>query len=270
MSRNVNVCSLLIGLVSIGFWASAARAFGPEGHLIAGYIAAPQLCTAARAEIAALAGNQPFEELGLWADRNRSDPAWEHSAPWHYMNIEIAEGAGLRDAEAAARAYRHPPEGDVLWAIERFSTMLTDRALPKKARAEALRFLVHFVVDIHQPLHVGRAADRGGNTIDVRYGTTVTNLHRFWDTDVIKLRDLSALRYARYLPALDPNAPANGPPTWAAESLMLRPLIYAGLDGSGVRPLSADYLQDAQSLIEHRLVQAGHRLASTLNRLLCR
>ena len=185
---------------------ATADAYGPEGHLIAGHLAEPRLCAAARAEIAAIdrqveATLGDFAELGLWADRIRSLPGWEQSAPWHYMNVESA-ATTLAEAERAIRAYEHPPEGDVLWAIEHFSALLADRAQTPQVRADALRLVAHLVVDVHQPLHVGLASDRGGNEIEVRYGTTVTNLHRFWDTDVIQLRGLSPRRYARAIGAV--------------------------------------------------------------------
>ncbi|HLF11773.1 MAG TPA: S1/P1 nuclease, partial [Gammaproteobacteria bacterium] len=210
-----------------------------------------------------------FAELGLWADRIRSDPDWQRSAPWHYMNVET-DASGLADARRAIRAHAHPAQGDVLWAIEHFSALLADDAQSPSTRADALRLVVHFIVDIHQPLHVGRAGDRGGNEIDVRFGATVTNLHRFWDTDVIELRGWSPQRYARFLAAQESGTTEDADAvTWAAESLVLRTRVYAGLKHSGVRELSTGYLLDAQAVTERRLVAAGRRLASTLNRLLC-
>jgi hypothetical protein len=255
--------------------SATVDAFGPEGHLIAGYLAEPRLCAAARAEIAAIdrqvdASLGDFAELGIWADRIRSIPAWERSAPWHYMNIE-SDATTLAAAERAIRAYEHAPEGDVLWAIRHFATLLADRTQTPQVRADALRFVAHFIVDVHQPLHVGLVGDRGGNEIDVRYGTTTTNLHRFWDTDIIRLRGLSPRRYARELaPLLATVSAGDDAVAAAAESLAARPLVYAGLPPApGVKQLSAAYLRDAQALTHRRLVQAAARLAAGLNRLLC-
>ena len=266
---------LLIGCCSLFAATGGAHAFGPEGHLIAGLLAEPLLCSAARNEIRALdravsSELGDFAELGLWADRIRSVSEWRHTGPWHYMNIE-RDAPSLAAAERAVRAFAHPPEGDVLWAIEHFSEQLENRSLPAATRADALRFLVHFVVDIHQPLHVGRAADRGGNMVDVTYDGTVVNLHRFWDTEVIALADLSPARYARRLATIEPAGSAQSErATWAAESLFLRAQVYRGVPASArVRALSADYLQAAQRLTERRLREAGERLAATLNSLLC-
>ncbi len=274
-------------LASIGAAAltppRAASAFGPLGHRIAGLLAHPALCAAARTEVAALGGRESLAEIGLWADVIRGAAEWERSAPWHYMNVDEPENVGERDsagrsaaAADAIRAFRSPPEGDVLSAIARFRSELGNRSLPTRERAAALKFLVHFVVDVHQPLHVGRAADRGGNTIDVRYGATVVNLHRFWDTDVLELRGLKPERYARRLrPRFDAAAASSGdaPAVWAAESLALRDTVYAfeRVVESGAAPgtLDAAYLAAAQAVVEDRLTRSAERLAATLNGVFC-
>jgi hypothetical protein len=248
-----------------------AAAFGPAGHRIAGLLAEPALCPAARRDVEALGGGESLADLGLWADAIREQPEWRQSAPWHYLNVADAPGSA---AAAAIRAFRHPPEGDVLAAIERFRAELADRTRPEAQRAVALRFLVHFVVDVHQPLHVGRAEDRGGNTIDVRYAETVVSLHGFWDTDVLELRGLGPARYARRLApafaAAAAAAPAD-PDDWAAESLAVRADVYRFDAAGGGSPalLSPDYLSAAQRLAERRLAQAAARLAATLNGVFC-
>jgi nuclease S1 len=259
---------------SLAAAAPQAAAFGPAGHRIAGLLAAPQLCAEARHEVEILGGGEPLAELGLWADAVREQPQWRQSAPWHYLNIADAP-PGSAAARAAIRAFRHPPEGDVLDAIERFRAVLVDRGRPAAERADALKFLVHFVVDVHQPLHVGRAEDRGGNTIDVRYADIVVNLHRFWDTDVLELRGLGPQRYARRLaPAFAAAVAAPGsldPRDWAAESLELRPSVYsfAAPAAGSAAVLEPEYLAAAESAAEQRLTAAAARLAAIVNGALC-
>jgi len=237
-----------------------AFAFGPAGHRIAGELAEPLLCERAAAEIAALAGGESLAEIGLWADTIRGDDGWRHTAPWHYMNI---------DDDQPIEAFEHPDEGDVLAAIERHAEQLAT-SISAEQRAEALRFLVHFVVDIHQPLHVGREADRGGNAIDVTYRREASNLHRFWDTDVLRLEGLSEREHAaRVAPLVRIFAGRDrtSPRDWAAESLALRPLVY-GFRGRGTVSLDDAYLDSAETVIRVRLAQAAVRLAATLNALL--
>lgn len=252
---------MLLCACALAAWASPAAAYGPSGHRIVGLVAEPLLCPAARDGIDALAGGERLPDLGLWADGIRGDERWAHSAPWHYMNV--ADGASLA-------AYRTPPQGDVLAAIERFSRELADGDRPRESRLVALKFLVHFVADVHQPLHVGREEDRGGNRVEVRYGRTEVSLHRFWDTDVIRRTGLSDAAYARELAALVRAArgePPGAPENWAEESLALRDAVYA-FDARS-RVLDREYLERADRITRRRLAQAGVRLAHTLNRLWC-
>jgi len=280
VAKRESVVRLLVALLGTASAAtpSTASAFGPLGHRIAGMLAQPALCAAARDEVAQLGDGESLAELGLWADKIRGISGWAGSAPWHYMNVDERDSVrgDAVAALAAIRGFRSPPEGDVLSAISRFRSELADRAQTDSQRAIALRFLVHFVVDVHQPLHVGRGADRGGNDVDVRYGPTVATLHRFWDTDVLELRHLGPERYARSLRERFNSAAApgrDGPAVWAAESLALRPAVYAferaEASHGSPRTLDAAYLAAAQSVVEERLVRAAERLAATLNDALC-
>lgn len=249
---------------ALGFFLSgAAQAFGPSGHRIAGIAAEPLLCPRAAAEVASLSDGRGLAEIGPWADRIRSDDAWRHTAPWHYMNIGDDE---------PLEAYRHPPEGDVWWAVERHAARLAEPG-DAAERAEALRFLVHFVVDLHQPLHVGRESDRGGNEIDVRYGDVRVSLHRFWDTDALRVAGLSERELADSVAPVARMlhvAGADDPPSvWAAESLALRASVYAfRRPARGPALLDDAYLAAADTITRVRLAQAAARLAGTLNRLL--
>ncbi len=249
-------------------------AFGALGHRTAGVLAERELCAAGRSEVAELSDGQSLGELGLWADRIRGDPAWERSIPWHYINFpDLRPRAGVKQARAAIDAFRHPPEGDVLTAIARFTATLADRSKPREERAEALRFVVHFVVDVHQPLHVSRASDGGGTDVDVRIGDDVMSLHRFWDTNAFNRRGVAPEQFAEELDAAFeavPAARAHDPPAqWAAESLVLRPSVYSFAPAQGPALLDDAYRSMAKRVAEQRLVLAAARLAATLNGALC-
>jgi hypothetical protein len=254
---------------------SPALAWGPVGHRIAGDLAEPKLCPAARAEVKSLGAGESLAELGTWADQIRDEPKWKSSHPWHYMNIaDLRPGAGLADARAAIDKFVHPPEGDVLEALSRYSRVLADRKKPRDERAEALRFVVHLVVDIHQPLHVGRASDHGGNDVEVRAGNTgPVSLHHFWDSEVLPSRGPSAKleqRLQAQLAAL-PAERANDPPAeWAAESLALRAAVYGFRpEAQGFATLDDSYVHSAQKIADERLVLAAARLAATLSTIFC-
>lgn len=249
-------------------WLAApqlACAFGADAHLVVGHIAAHFICPDARLELQALMPDYSLAEAGVWADRIRGDPAWDRARPWHYINVP--DGMPIADAKRRSA-------GDVLYAIEYFNVQLADMSLDDEQRAQALKFLVHFVADIHQPLHVGRREDLGGNKIDVRVNGRRTNLHSFWDTGVLDGSLSSPARAATQLAAgfaeeiplwqLDP------PAQWAAESQALRPQVYA-FGGSAGEPITLDdaYQARALALTEQRLVQAGVRLAAKLNVIWC-
>ena len=249
-------------------------AFGALGHRTAVLLAEQKLCAAARDEIADLDEGQPLTELALWADKIRPDPEWERAVPWHYINFpDLPPGAGLKEARAAIDAFQHIPEGDVLTAIGHFTATLADRSRPRAERAEALRFVVHFVVDVHQPLHVSRASDGGGTEVEVRVGDDVRSLHGFWDTTALNRRGVRPEQFAQELEAAFeavPAARAHDPPAqWAAESLVLRPTVYSFAPAEGPAPLDDAYRRMAQRVAEERLVLAAARLAATLNGALC-
>ena len=252
-----------------------ALAWGPVGHRIAGDLAEQKLCPAARTEVKSLGAGESLAELGDWADQIRDEPKWKSSRPWHYMNIaDLPAGAGLADARAAIDKFVHPPEGDVLEALARYRKVLADARKPRAERAEALRFVVHLVVDVHQPLHVGRASDHGGNDVEVRAGNKgLVSLHHFWDTEVLPSKGPSPeleRRLEQQLAAL-PAERANDPPAeWAAESLALRATVYGFRpEAHGPATLDDAYLRSAQKIADERLVLAAARLAATLNTIFC-
>lgn len=239
--------------------ADSAHGFGVAGHAVATAVSEPHLCGRSQEAVAHFGRGRSLGELSTWADEVRYVPTWEHTAPWHYMNIP--------DDEPLA-SYRTPEGGDVLWAIDHFVQRLGDEALAFEDRANALRFLVHFVVDLHQPLHVGRADDRGGNAITFLLDGERTNLHRLWDSGIIARATGPRDRYVASVIALtDENAAvwAAAPSReWAAESKRLRAFVY-DFDGAP----GPDYLDEAGRTLRQQLARAGVRLAATLNGIFC-
>ena len=167
--------------------------------------------------------------------------------------------------------YVSPPEGDAIRAIRDFRSRLRDPELATEDRLNALRFLVHFVVDLHQPLHVGRATDRGGTMTEVIFDDRIISLHRFWDTEIILEADLSVSRYAERIEPLARLLAAEYQSTsvrdWADEGLALREFVYS-YDAAAMR-LNENYIQAAGDVVRLRLVQAGLRLADQLNQIFC-
>ena len=249
-----------IALVLVLTVPASALAWGPNGHRVVGRIAANHLTDEAAVAVAALIGPEGLDQVATWADEIRSDPAWQPPAknpsPWHFISIDDQE-----TLETTAR----DPKGDVLEAIERFSAVLRDPQAARPAKQEALRFLVHFVGDVHQPLHVGRRADRGGNLVEVWWFGEKTNLHSVWDNGLIDSEKLSFSELAAFIdhPTFDELRAwqSSIPADWVRESKALRDRVYK----IGDAKLSWSYAFDNVPLIKQRLVQAGVRLAGMLN-----
>jgi len=252
-------------------FVGAVQAYGPTGHRLVGQIAAADLCPEAEVAVASLLDGESLADAGLWADRIRSNPSWRHASPWHYVNV--ADDAPIETATGGAR-------GDVLQAIARFRQEMTDDGLSAAKRAEALRFLVHFVADVHQPLHVGRADDRGGNRIAVTLTGKRSNLHQLWDGQALLRADRveQGYRVADQARAIRARA---GPDyvklqrapvlAWAREAQQLRPLVYAGVPRPGEPAFEPDaaYLDKAREITLSRLSRAAVRLAGVLNAAWC-
>ena len=246
----------------------AASAWGPTGHRIVGLIAESRLCPDTRRYLEPLLDGATLANAGVWADVIRSDPAWAYTKPWHYINVGDTEGI-------ATAAREHPP--NVLSALADAERQVADRKLPREVRAQALRFFIHLLADLHQPLHVGRAEDRGGNDVEVLiFGRTRRTLHALWDAEFLLDWDALALEdNAAAIGALALNQAAawqgREPLEWAEESRVYRPLVYAlpAAGPDGLIRLDDRYLVTVRGIVHLRLAQAGIRLAERLNRLGC-
>lgn len=238
-----------------------AFAWGATGHRITGAIAQPLLTRSAARAIRAILGTETLAEASTWADEMRSnpDPFWRTTAnPWHY--VTVPPGKSYDDAGA-------PAEGDAVTALRKFRETLKDPRATLADKQLALRFTVHIIGDLHQPLHAGNGADKGGNDVRVTLFGEPTNLHAVWDSGLIDRRQLSFTEYASFLErritSADKRAWANPDPrAWIAESAAIRDTIYP--DGD---QLSWAYAYQHNPTIDRRLEQGGVRMASYFNDL---
>lgn len=243
---------------------SAAHAWGPKGHRLVAGLANGELTPQARAEVARLLRGDAEPTLAgvaNWADdlREHDPDLGKRSARWHYVNL----------AEDDCR-YRPPmdcPDGDCLIeAIVRQRDLLADRRQPAAVRAQALKFLVHFVGDAHQPLHAGYARDRGGNTFQIQLDGKGSNLHRLWDSEVIASAQMNERRYVQHLQRTPLPAQArigiDNPATWAEAScrIVLRDGFYPAQ-----AKIEPTYFSRWRPTADEQLRIAGHRLATLLN-----
>lgn len=235
---------------------SPAAAWGKTGHRVVAAIADTHLSGLARAHVREILGSESLDEAATWPDEMRadSDPFWQKVAPpWHYVTI----GGVAYD--------RAPPEGDAMTALARFRAMLRDPTARLADQQLALRFVVHLVADLHQPLHVGKGSDRGGNDVKVTWFGKPTNLHAVWDSLLVDEEALSFSEWAERLERRTSPEQVIGwwnaePKRWIAESAYYRDRIYPDKPD-----LSYDYVYRNTPIVKLRLQQAGVRLAAYLN-----
>ena len=235
-----------------------AEDWGKTGHRVIGKVAQEHLTPKTADAVDALLDGMSLAFVSTYADEIRSASRYDHLAPWHYVNMN----KNVRYPEAEKN-----PKGDIVTAIDYCIEVLKDPKKSKPDKAFHLKLLVHFIGDIHQPMHVGRKADRGGNDIELTWFGKPTNLHRLWDTDLIEYYNMSYTELAAHLPKLTTKEKENCMTTtrldWAHESQDLANKIYANT------PINADlgYVYHYQyfKTVRIRLLEAGLRLAATLN-----
>ena len=258
--------SMLAVAGALAVWSPApARAWGPLGHRMAGQIAADRLTPNARKAVADLLGpGESLSSVSTWADEVRRDR--KESATWHYVNVPIGEAGYHKKYE--------DPKGGVVSKVQDFQAILKDPSRPRVERQEALKFLAHFLQDMHQPVHVGHRDDRGGNDLQVQYFEKGSNLHSVWDSGLLQHADRKQADYLRDLegritPELAEQWSRGTVEDWANESHKAARAAYLvpGTDKQlkkGAK-IGQAYYDANLSTAELRVEQAGVRLAKVLN-----
>jgi hypothetical protein len=288
LMRSVAACVLFAVPICAGAW-------GEEGHEIIGHIAWREMTPRARADAAQLLQRPDLDAAGfaaetLWADRwrdsNRTGAKVHYDATreWHYVDVE------LRRPDLAAACFGHAPLPDGVLAsagpahacivdkIEQFRVELADASLPTAERAQSLRFLMHFIGDLHQPLHAGDDLDRGGNDKRVfAAGFRAGTLHYYWDSVFVGRLGENSAAVAQAVAADSTSRErsawrAGTSAEWAMESFRLAHSVAYGRlpapTAGGGYELGDDYINAATAAVRLQLARAGVRLAWFLNQAL--
>ena len=230
--------------------------WGKTGHRVIGEIAAHHLKPEAKKAISALLEGRSLARIGTWADEIRSNPDYDAYVIWHYVNLPL---------DKRYEEVEHQGE-NVVTAIEACIKGLKDPSTPQVKKAFYLKYLVHCLADLHQPLHTGRPEDKGGNTIKLKYFGRSTNLHRLWDSDMINDYQMSYTELAKSLMERENAEVTIGTAVdWANESHEEVVEIYAKvIDGDRLGYL---YNYENLPLVKDQLYKAGIRLAAVLNEI---
>jgi hypothetical protein len=289
MPRLVNTALGAACALSLCCIAAPVRAWGDEGHEVIALIAEHYLEPAVRAKVNALLA-EPMDREASWADRyrdsdrNTTKEHYNQTGKWHYVDLELdapdlmSACYGRPNLPKETEASRGPANDCIVDKIDQFTAELSNSATNEQERRLALEFLLHFVADLHQPLHSSDDHDRGGNQKFVTApGLATNNLHRYWDVDFVARLGRSGTAVASQLIADITETQRAQWSTgtaadWALETYAIAKRHTYGLLPSPDSPdhytLSAAYVDDATLVTREQLSKAGVRLATMLNRAL--
>jgi len=240
-------------------------AWGPEGHRIVAILAQERLTANAKHEIKALLGDESLTSIATFADDIRKiRPGTKR---WHFVDIPF--GQSIYDAK---RDCQETENGDCIVAeLERAKEDLRNTAFPIAKRAEALKFIVHFIGDIHEPMNCVDNLDSGGNYVPITWFGKKSNLHEIWDNEIIMKTNLPEKEYAegldRWLDSQDEREIRSGTIIdWANQChLVAEQAAYPGTEHGG--SLDVSYFVANRFVVDQQLATAGVRLAEMLNNI---
>lgn len=251
-----NIIVLLFLTVQVSF--ANEIVWAKTGHRTVGEVAQNQLTRKAKKAIKELLDGHDLAFVSNYADEIKADKAFNEYFSWHYVNFP--PNTKYKDIPPS-------PEGDLIVAVETSVKALKDKNTSKEDKAFYLKLLVHFMGDLHQPMHAGQGEDKGGNDIQVRWFGEGTNLHRVWDSDMINSYAMSYTELANALPKLGKNEMkrivAGSIYEWIEESQDLANEIYTSVEVG--EKLGYNYSYKYMNTVRNQLLKGGLRLAKVLN-----
>ena len=254
--KTIQLLFLFLILSSIN--VKASEDWGKTGHRATGEIAEKYLTKKAKKEIDKLLNGYSLAFVSTYADDIKSDDKYKKYYTWHYVNFPI--GSNYES---------HPKSetGDLIEGINTCIKFLKDESCSKEDKVFHLKMLVHFIGDLHQPLHIGRAEDRGGNDIKLQWFYKDTNLHAVWDSKMIDGYGMSYTELANSTQKLSSQqleSIQNGSPVdWMNDSRKLCEEVYTSAESG--ENLRYRYSYDYMDTVRLQLQKGGIRLASLLN-----
>lgn len=232
--------------------------WGQNGHRVTGKIAENHLNKRAKRKIDKLLNGQSLAFVSTHADDIKSDRAYRKYYSWHYVNMDLEESY-----EETIKN----PKGDLVTGINTCIAVLKDKSSTTKDKAFHLKMLVHFVGDLHQPMHIGQKEDKGGNTIQLEWFGSRTNLHAVWDSKMIEGFNMSYIELADSANNLSKGQiaaiEAGTVVDWVNEIHEITKKVYASVEpGENLR---YRYSYDHFGTVRTQLQRGGIRLAKILN-----
>lgn len=234
--------------------------WGKTGHRVVGEIAEKYLDSKAKRAISDLLDGHSLAFVSNYGDDIKSDRKYDSYGPWHYVNFPFG---------ADYETHPKSKDGDIIQGIQTCIDVLKDKNSTEEDKIFHLKMLVHFVGDLHQPLHIGIAEDKGGNDFQVRWFNSGTNLHKVWDSDMLDSYEMSYTELAANADELSTEELSEiqkgSVLDWVNDSRVLCEKIYA--DTRVGEKLGYKYMYDYMNPLRSQLQKGGIRLASMLNEI---
>jgi hypothetical protein len=236
--------------------------WGPTGHRTTGKIAETHLTNKAKRKIDKLLKGESLAFVSTFGDQIKSDRKYNEFYSWHYVNMDLDQK--YADTEKN-------PKGDLVTGINKCIQVLKDEKSSEADKVFYLKFLVHLVGDLHQPLHIGQKEDKGGNTVQVQWFGQGTNLHTVWDSKMIEEWNMSYLELAKNAKDLSKDeikAIKKGTVVeWVDEVHEITKEVYKSAKVG--ENLKYRYSYDHLETVRTQLQKGGIRLAKILNEIFC-
>lgn len=251
---------VFIALFICSFNANSSLKWNSTGHRTVGKIADNYLNGSTKRKIKKLLNGKSLAFVSTFADEIKSDKRYNDFYTWHYINMPL--DSNYEDSEKN-------PNGDLVTGIAYCKKVIKDPNASNDDKAFYLKLLIHFIGDLHQPMHVGLEEDKGGNDFKLQWFYKDTNLHRVWDSDMINSFDMGYIELtenADVLTSKQVKAIQEGTVIdWVNETHILSNKVYASVkEGENLR---YRYSYDHFETVRSQLQIAGIRLAKVLNDL---
>lgn len=248
----------------MSFISTDVMAWGTTGHRVVAEIAERNLSVKAKENLKKVIGNQKLAYFANWPDFVKSDPRFKDNDSWHYLNLE----ANL-SKEQCDEALEKSSEKN----LYKKSLLLIDELKSKKVSLEQeqqnLYYLIHMIGDGHQPMHMGRPEDLGGNKINVEWFGQHTNIHAVWDGKLVDFEKYSYTEYAEVLNILNTEEVKSIQTgllkDWCFETHVIANEIYNSIQPG--QKLKFEYHYKYKQVVENQMLKAGLRLAKILNEI---
>ncbi len=235
--------------------------WGNTGHRAIGEIANKHLSKKIQRKIKRLLNGQSLAMISTYADDIKSDRAYRKYSTWHYVNLNDNETYGTS---------KKNPKGDLVTGIAKCKQVLMDATSSREDKIFHLKMLVHLIGDLHQPMHVGRVSDRGGNDFKVKWFYNGSNMHRVWDSEMINSFNMTYTELANNTNALSKaqvrSLQKGTVIDWANESKVIAQKIYRSAKSE--ENLRYRYMYDHFQTVREQLQKGGIRLAKVLTEIL--